>query len=153
MQIYSGGGHQQESWDAHYGMEENLRIHGPEIDRPLYGLLTDLKRRGMLDDTLVICGGEFGRQPVSEFHGGRDHNPQGFLYWLAGGGVKAGHSYGELDELGYAASQDRHHIRDLHATILHLMGLDHEKLTYFYGGLDHKLTGVKPAEVIRGIVA
>ncbi|MCH2130599.1 MAG: DUF1501 domain-containing protein [Pirellulaceae bacterium] len=153
VQIYTGGGHQQESWDAHADMEENLRIHAPEIDRPVHGLITDLKRRGMLDDTLVICGGEFGRQPVSENNEGRDHNPQGFLYWLAGGGVRAGHSYGELDELGYAAAQNRHHIRDLHATILHLMGLDHEKLTYFYGGLDHKLTGVKPAEVIRGIVA
>jgi hypothetical protein len=154
VQIYSGGGHQQESWDAHQGMEENLTIHGPEIDRPIHALLTDLRQRGMLDDTLVVWGGEFGRQPVSQGkEQGRDHNPKGFLYWLAGGGVKGGHSHGETDELGREATTDRHHIRDLHATILHLMGLDHRELTYFYGGLDHKLTGVQEAQVIHDILA
>jgi hypothetical protein len=153
VQIYSGGGHQQENWDAHQSVEENLIIHGPEIDRPIHGLLTDLRRRGLLDETLVVWGGEFGRQPVSQGNGGRDHNPKGFLYWLAGGGAKGGTSYGELDELGHEAAADRRHIRDLHATILHLMGLDHEKLTYFYGGLDHKLTGVDRAEVIHDVVA
>jgi hypothetical protein len=154
VQIYSGGGHQQENWDAHNGIEENLKIHAPEIDRPIHALLTDLKRRGLLDETLVIWGGEFGRQPVSQgLNGGRDHNPKGFLYWLAGGGVKGGHAHGETDELGHAAAVDRHHIRDLHATVLHLMGLDHHKLTYFYGGLEQKLTGVQEAHVIRDVLA
>jgi len=153
VQIYSGGGHQQESWDAHTGMEENLAIHAPEVDRPIHALITDLKRRGMLEDTLVICGGEFGRQPVSQLSAGRDHNPKGFLYWMAGGGVKPGFSYGETDPLGHAAEENPRHIRDLHATILQLMGLDHEQLTYFYGGLDHKLTTVKPAQVIDEVVA
>jgi hypothetical protein len=153
VQIYSGGGHQQENWDAHNGQEENLAIHATEIDRPIHALLTDLKARGLLDETLVIWGGEFGRQPVSQGKNGRDHNPKGFTYWLAGGGVKGGLSYGETDDFGHEAVVNRRHIRDLHATILHLMGLDHHKLTYFYGGLDQKLTGVVPAEVIRDIVA
>ena len=153
VQIYSGGGHNQENWDAHQGIEENMTIHAPEIDRPIAALLTDLKRRGMLDDTLIVWGGEFGRQPVSQGDGGRDHNPKGFLYWLAGGGAKRGHSHGETDELGHEAVTNRHHIRDLHATILHLMGLDHKKLTYFYGGLNHKLTGVQEAHVIDDVIA
>jgi hypothetical protein len=153
VQIYSGGGHQQECWDAHNSMEENLDIHAPEIDKPIHGLLTDLERRGLLDETLVVWGGEFGRQPVAEGNGvGRDHNPKGFLYWLAGGGVKGGISYGETDELGHEAADKRHHIRDLHATILHLMGLEHEKLTYFYGGLNQKLTGVQEAHVLDDIL-
>ncbi|HEY5316299.1 MAG TPA: DUF1501 domain-containing protein, partial [Pirellulales bacterium] len=140
--------------DAHQGVEENLKIHCPEIDRPIAGLLTDLKQRGLLDETLVVWGGEFGRQPVVQGAGdGRDHNPKGFTYWLAGGGVKAGTSYGETDEVGHEAVVNRHHLRDLHATILHLMGLDHHKLTYLYGGLNQKLTGVVEAEVIRGVVA
>jgi hypothetical protein len=153
VQIYSGGGHQQENWDAHNGVEENLQIHAPEIDRPIHALLTDLKARGLLDETLVVWGGEFGRQPVGQGRGGRDHNPKGFTYWLAGGGAKGGHSHGETDELGHAAAVDRHHIRDLHATILHLMGLDHTRLTYFYGGLEQKLTGVQEAHVIREALA
>src|SRR5262249_24851153 len=104
VQIYSGGGQQQENWDAHFGVEENLLIHAPEIDQPIHALLTDLKERGLLDETLVVWGGEFGRQPVSQGEqGGRDHNPKGFLYWLAGGGVKGGTSHGELDELGHEA--------------------------------------------------
>jgi hypothetical protein len=154
VQVYSGGGHQQENWDAHFGVEENLRIHAPEIDRPVHALLTDLKRRGLLDETLVVWGGEFGRQPVSQGkEGGRDHNPKGFTYWLAGGGVKGGTSYGETDALGHEAVVNRRHIRDLHATILHLMGIDHKRLTYFYGGLQQKLTGVVEAEVIREVLA
>ena len=154
VQIFHGGGHQQQNWDAHNGVEENLAIHCPEIDRPIDGLLTDLDRRGLLDETLVIWGGEFGRQPVSQGNnGGRDHNPKGFTYWMAGKGVKAGTSYGETDELGHEAVVDRHHVRDLHATILHLMGLDHKKLTYFYGGLDQKLTGVVEAKPIRGVMS
>ena len=153
VQIYSGGGHADETWDAHFDVEQNLKIHAPEVDRPVRGLLTDLEQRGLLDETLVVWGGEFGRQAVSQFNVGRDHNPLGFLYWLAGGGVKRGHSHGETDPLGHLAVENRHHIRDLHATILHLMGLDHEKLTYFYGGLDHRLTSVQPAEVIHELIA
>ena len=154
VQIYSGGGTQQENWDAHADMAENLEIHGPEIDKPIHGLLTDLERRGLLDETLVVWGGEFGRQPVAEGNGiGRDHNPKGFLYWMAGGGVKGGLSYGETDELGHAAASKPRHIRDLHATILHLMGIEHDKLSYFYGGLNQKLTGVQEAHVIDEILA
>jgi hypothetical protein len=153
VQIYSGGGHQQENWDAHNGVEENLLIHAPEIDQPIHALLTDLRQRGLLDETLVVWGGEFGRQPVSQGSGGRDHNPKGFCYWLAGGGIKGGHSHGETDELGHEAAVDRCHIRDLHATILHLMGLNHQRLAYFYGGLNHKLTGVQEAHIIQDIVA
>lgn len=153
VQIYHGGGHQQQNWDAHNGVEENLQIHCPEIDKPISGLLEDLDRRGMLDETLVVWGGEFGRQPVGQgANGGRDHNPKGFTYWLAGGGTKPG-SYGETDELGHEAVIDKHHVRDLHATLLHLMGLDPNRLTYFYGGLDQKLTGVKEAEVIHELIA
>ncbi|HVR74199.1 MAG TPA: DUF1501 domain-containing protein [Planctomycetota bacterium] len=154
VQIYHGGGHQQQNWDAHYGVEENLMIHCPEIDKPISALLDDLARRGLLEDTLVVWGGEFGRQPVSQGEqGGRDHNPKGFTYFLAGGGVKGGTSYGETDDLGHEAVVDRHHIRDLHATILHLLGLRQDRLTYFYGGLDQKLTGPQGADVIRGILA
>ncbi|MFN3651626.1 MAG: DUF1501 domain-containing protein [Armatimonadota bacterium] len=154
VQIYSGGGHQQENWDAHEGVEENLKIHCPEIDQPIAALITDLKQRGLLDETLIVWGGEFGRQPVSQgTQGGRDHNPKGFTYWLAGGGVKGGTSYGETDELGHEAAVNRTHIRDLHATILHLMGLDHHKLSYFYGGLDHRLTGPQDASIIRDLLA
>ena len=153
VQIYSGGGHQQQNWDAHMGVEENLRIHCPEIDKPIAALLTDLSQRGLLDETLVVWGGEFGRQPVFQNQGGRDHNPKGFTYWLAGGGVKGGSSYGETDELGHEAVVNRRHVRDLHATLLHLMGLDYRKLTFFYNGLHHKLTGPVEAEVIREILA
>ena len=160
VQIYHGGGHQQQTWDAHYGVEENLSIHGPEVDRPIAALLTDLERRGLLDETLVIWGGEFGRMPVSQLKGefqeesvgGRDHNPKGFTMWMAGAGVKPG-SYGETDEIGGEAVVNRHHIRDFHATVLHLMGLDHLRLSYLYGGLDRRLTGPQEAHVIRGVLA
>ena len=153
VQIYHGGGHQQQNWDAHNGVEENLQIHCPEIDRPIAALLTDLEQRGLLEETLIIWGGEFGRQPVGQGEkGGRDHNPKGFTYFLAGGGVKSGTSYGETDELGHEAVVNRRHIRDLHATILHLMGLDPERLSFFYGGLDQKLIGVQGAEVIEEII-
>jgi hypothetical protein len=154
VQIYHGGGHQQQNWDAHNGVEENLKIHCPEIDKPVAALLADLAQRGLLDETLVVWGGEFGRQALVQGNSdGRDHNPKGFTYWLAGGGVKGGTSYGETDELGHEAVVDKHHIRDLHATILHLMGLDYRKLTYFYGGLEQKLTGVIEPEAIKGILA
>ena len=161
VQIYSGGGAAggQNTWDGHQGIEENLRLHCPEVDQPIAALLTDLEQRGLLDETLVVWGGEFGRMPVSETFntggkpGGRDHNPKGFTYWLAGGGVKAGTSYGETDEVGEAAAVNPHHLRDLHATVLQLMGIDHQRLTYFHGGLNQKLTGVTEAQPIRGILA
>lgn len=161
IQIYSGGGNAggQNSWDGHHGIEENLKLHCPEIDQPIAALLTDLDQRGLLESTLVVWGGEFGRMPVSETFntggkpGGRDHNPKGFTYWLAGGGVRAGISVGETDEIGENAVVDPFHLRDLHATILHLMGLDHKRLTYFHGGLDNKLTGVVEAYPIKRIIA
>jgi hypothetical protein len=161
IQIYSGGGNAggQNTWDGHHGIEENLQLHCPEVDRPIAALLTDLERRGLLESTLVVWGGEFGRMPVSETFntggkpGGRDHNPKGFTYWFAGAGVKSGTSYGATDELGEVAVEDPRHLRDLHATILHLMGLDHRRLTYFHGGLDEKLTGVIDASPIREIMA
>ncbi|MFM8188389.1 MAG: DUF1501 domain-containing protein [Pirellula sp.] len=160
IQIYSGGGNAggQNTWDGHHGIEENLQLHCPEVDRPIAALLTDLDRRGLLESTLVVWGGEFGRMPVSETFntggkpGGRDHNPKGFTYWFAGAGVKGGTSYGATDELGETAVENPRHLRDLHATILHLMGLDHRRLTYFHGGLDEKLTGVIDAAPIREIM-
>ena len=154
IQIYSGGGHGDQNWDAHGDVEKNLRIHAPEIDRPIAGLLADLKQRGLLDETLIVWGGEFGRQSVAQpgNAGGRDHNPLGFTYWMAGGGIRGGMAYGETDELGHQAVTDRRHVRDLHATILHQVGLHHEKLTYFHGGLDQKLTGVRQARVIDEIL-
>ena len=160
IQIYSGGGNAggQNTWDGHHGIEENLKLHCPEVDRPIAALLSDLERSGLLESTLVVWGGEFGRMPVSETFntggkpGGRDHNPKGFTYWFAGAGVKPGTSYGQTDELGEAAVENPRHLRDLHATILHLMGLDHRKLTYFHGGLDEKLTGVIDASPIREIL-
>jgi len=160
VQIYHGGGHQQQTWDAHNGVEENLSIHCPEIDGPVSGLLTDLEQRGLLDETLVLWGGEFGRQPVSQLNGagqtrsegGRDHNPRALTMWMAGGGVRPG-SYGETDELGFEAVVNRHHLRDLHATVLHLLGIDHRELTYLHGGLERKLTGVVEAHPIQGVLA
>ena len=161
IQIYSGGGNAggQNTWDGHHGIEENLQLHCPEVDRPIAALLTDLQRRGVLESTLIVWGGEFGRMPVSETFntggkpGGRDHNPKGFTYWLAGAGVKGGTSYGQTDEIGEAAVENPRHLRDLHATILQLMGLDHRRLTYFHGGLDEKLTGVLDASAISEIMA
>ena len=161
IQIYSGGGNAggQNTWDGHYGIEENLQLHCPEVDRPIAALLQDLQQRGLLDSTLVVWGGEFGRMPVSETFntggkpGGRDHNPKGFTYWLAGAGVKGGTRYGATDEIGENAVENPRHLRDLHATILKLMGLDHRRLTYFHGGLDEKLTGVLDAQPIDEIIA
>lgn len=137
----------EEKWDHH---SDILRLHplrSREVDRPIAGLIKDLKSRGMLDETLVVWSGEFGRTPFSEGADGRDHNPYGFSIFMAGGGVKPGITYGATDEFGYHAIEDRMHIHDLHATILHLMGLDHERLTYHYGGRDFRLTDV------HGVVA
>ena len=112
------------------------------MDRPIAALLRDLKARGLLEDTLVWWGGEFGRTPTSEGGNGRDHNPHGFTHWLAGGGVRAGTSHGETDDYGYYAVRDTMHVHDLHATILHLLGLDHERLTWRHAGRDFRLTDV-----------
>ena len=121
-------------------------------DRPIAALLQDLKSRGLLSDTLVIWGGEFGRTPAAQGKDGRDHHPYGFTMWLAGGGVKGGIAYGATDEFGWDAVVDRVHVHDLHATILHLLGLDHERLTYHYGGRDYRLTDVH-GKLVRGILA
>jgi hypothetical protein len=153
VQIYHGGGHNDQNWDAHSDVDNNLKIHCPEIDKPIAGLLSDLEERGLLDETLVIWGGEFGRQAVSQGAQGRDHNPKGFTYWMAGGGIKGGVSYGETDDIGHEAVVNRRHIRDLHATILHQMGFDHERLTFFHDGLNQRLTGVQACKPIREILA
>jgi hypothetical protein len=155
IQIYSGGNHNDNNWDAHGDLVQNHTHHAGNTDRPIAGLLTDLKQRGLLDETLVVWGGEFGRQPTAEYAQGtgRDHNSYGFTMWLAGGGIRGGVSVGETDELGSAAVRDPFHVKRLHATILDRMGLDPNQLSYFYGGLDQKLVGVEGAEPIREILA
>lgn len=141
-------------WDHHGGLQKYMDICCGLTDRPTWALLTDLKQRGMLEDTLVIWGGEFGRTPMFQGKGGagRDHHIKGFSMWMAGGGVRGGTSYGETDELGYYASKDVVHVRDLHATMLHQLGIDANRFTYPFQGLDMKLTGVEPARVIDGII-
>ena len=146
------------SWDQHSNLPNNIKTLAQESDQATYGLVADLKRRGMLDDTLVIWGGEFGRTVYSQGvlrpdNYGRDHHPRCFSMWMAGGGVKPGIAFGETDDFSYNIAKDPVHIRDLHATILHLFGLDHNKLTFKFQGLDQKLTGVVPAKVIDGILA
>jgi hypothetical protein len=154
IQVYSGGNHNDENWDAHADLVKNHTRHAGNTDLPITGLLKDLKQRGLLDSTLIVWGGEFGRQPTAEYAvgTGRDHNAYGFTMWLAGGGIKGGVSVGETDELGSAAVRDRFHVKHLHATILHQLGLDPNRLTYFQGGLDQKLVGVEGAEPIRQIL-
>jgi hypothetical protein len=154
IQIYSGGNHNDTSWDAHGDLVKNHTLHAGETDKPLAGLLVDLKRRGLLQQTLIVWGGEFGRQPTAEYAKGtgRDHNAYGFTMWLAGGGIKGGVSVGTTDELGSAAVEQPFHVRNLHATILHQLGIDPDRLTYFYGGLDQKLVGVEGAEPIEQII-
>ena len=154
VQLYSGGGHLEETWDAHESVEKNHGRHAGETDQPIAALLTDLEQRGLLDSTLVVWGGEFGRMPFSEGAGkpGRNHNPYGFSMWMAGGGVKGGTIHGATDEFGFAAVENRVHVHDLHATILALLGLDHTRLTYFHQGRDDRLTDVY-GRVITEIVA
>ena len=130
------------NWDHHRNMGTDLPARCNEIDKPISGLLTDLKERGMLKDTLVVWAGEFGRTPHGQGGDGRDHNNKGYTTWMAGGGVKGGFEYGASDEYGYEAVDGRMHIHDWHATILHLLGLDHEKLTYRHAGRDFRLTDV-----------
>ena len=155
IQIYSGGAHNDDNWDAHGNLAANHNRHAGRTDRPIAGLIKDLKQRGLLDETLIVWGGEFGRQPIAENASGtgRDHNAFGFTMWMAGGGIKGGVSVGETDELGSAAVSNRFHVKNLHATILSLMGLDPMLLTYFYGGLNQRLVGVEGAEPIRQIMA
>lgn len=154
VQLYSGGGHLEDTWDAHKSIETNHGQHAGEVDQPIAALLTDLEQRGLLDSTLVVWGGEFGRMPFSEGQGepGRNHNPYGFSMWLAGGGVRGGTAYGATDEFGFEAVENRVHLHDLHATLLALMGLDHEKLTYFHQGRGERLTDVF-GNVIREVIA
>jgi hypothetical protein len=139
-------------WDHHTNLKPALGNKATSIDKPIAGLLKDLKDRGLLKDTLVLWGGEFGRTPYAQGTDGRDHNNRGFTTWMAGGGVKGGFSYGATDEYGYQAVENKMHIHDWHATILHLLGLDHEKLTYRYAGRDMRLTDVK-GNVVRDIIA
>jgi len=155
IQIYGGGGHNDDNWDAHGDLVKNHSYHAGRTDRPIAGLLKDLKQRGLLEETLVVWGGEFGRQPTAEYAEGtgRDHNSWGFTMWMAGGGIKGGVSVGRTDELGAKAVEDRFHVKNLHATILHLMGLDPNGLTYFFNGLDQKLVGVEGAEPIGQVLA
>ncbi len=156
VQCYHGD---VQPWDSHGNLAGEHRKLGGECDGPIAALLTDLAQRGLLDETLVICGGEFGRTPAVEIPvgggnpTGRDHNHHGFTVWLAGGGVKGGFTYGATDEFGYRAVENRVHVHDLHATMLQLLGFDHRKLTYRHAGLDFRLTGIEEAKVVKEILA
>jgi uncharacterized protein (DUF1501 family) len=145
-------------WDQHGDLPRDLAAQCKDVDQACYGLIQDLKQRGMLEDTLVICGGEFGRTvysqgALSETNYGRDHHPRCFSLWMAGGGIKSGQTYGETDDMSYNITQNPVHVRDLHATILHALGIDHERMTYKFQGLDQRLTGVEPAKVIKDLFA
>ncbi len=154
VQLWHGAG---QPWDHHDNIEANLRTHAGEIDGPIAALMSDLKQRGMFEDTLILWGGEFGRTPTVELGDGgksklgRDHNHYGFSVWLAGGGIKGGQAYGATDEFGFRAVQDRTSVHDLHATLLHCLGFDHERLTYRHAGRDFRLTDVS-GEVLRDLV-
>lgn len=139
-------------WDQHDNLQKGHESNAREVDRPIAGLLTDLKQRGLLDDTLVLWGGEFGRTPVAQGRNGRDHNPEGYTMWLAGAGIKPGIRYGRTDDYGYYAVEDKVHLHDLHATILHLLGLEHTRLTYRFAGRDFRLTDVH-GEVVTDILS
>ena len=154
IQLYSGGNHNDANWDAHGDLEKNHNFHAGNTDQPISALLKDLKQRGLLKDTLVVWGGEFGRQPTAEYAmgTGRDHNAYGFTMWMAGGGIKGGVSVGTTDELGSAAVDSPFHVKRLHATILNQMGLNPNGLSYYQGGLDQKLVGVEHVEPIGEII-
>ncbi len=154
VQLYSGGAHNDDNWDAHGDLMMNHTLHAGETDRPIAGLIQDLKQRGMLDSTLIVWGGEFGRQPTAEYAKGtgRDHNAYGFTMWMAGGGIKGGVSVGQTDELGSKAVEDPFHVKHLHATVLNQLGLDPNRLTYFYSGLNQKLVGVEGAQAIPKLI-
>ncbi len=159
VQLFSGGsfGNPRINWDGHENMRANHGQEAPRIDRPVAGLLRDLKQRGMLADTLVLFTTEFGRTPFTQSASntvglGRDHNQYGFSVWLAGAGLRHGTTYGATDEFGYQAVQDRVHWNDFHATVLHLLGIDHERLTYYHNGIRRRLTNVR-GEVVSKILA
>jgi len=139
-------------WDQHSNLYQGHTKNASEVDKPISGLLEDLKTRGLLEDTLVIWGGEFGRTPTSQGTNGRDHNPHGFTMWMAGGGVKGGYAYGATDDFGYYAMENKMHVNDLHATILYLLGIDHERLTYRFSGRDFRLTDLA-GRVAKDILA
>ena len=158
VQLYHGAG---QPWDSHDDLEKNHRKLAGQWDQAMGALLVDLKQRGLLDETIILCGGECGRTPVVELPkpgsnqgkiNGRDHNHHGFTVWMAGGGVKGGMAYGETDEFGFKAVKDEVHVHDLHATILYLMGLDHEKLTHRFAGRDFRLTDVH-GDIVTDIIA
>jgi uncharacterized protein (DUF1501 family) len=154
IQVYSGGNHGETNWDAHGDLVKNHEMNAGGTDWPIAGLIQDLKQRGLFDSTLIVWGGEFGRQPTAEYATGtgRDHNAYGFTMWLAGGGIKGGISVGATDELGSAAVEKPFHVKHLHATILHQLGIDPNRLSYFYSGLDQKLVGVEGAEPIQEVL-
>lgn len=149
VQVYYGNG---QPWDTHSNHDATTRKLAADIDRPIAALISDLKQRGLLDETLIVWGGEFGRTPVSENGSGRDHNPHGFLMWMAGGGVRGGNSYGNTDDFGFKAAEQKMHVNDLHATMLHLLGIDHERLTYRFQGRQFRLTDVH-GKVVKGVLA
>lgn len=148
VQVYSGN---TNGWDAHSDVLSNHTQYCEQTDLPIAGLLTDLKQRGLLEDTLIIWGGEFGRMPMSEQGKGRDHNPWGYSSWLAGAGIEGGRAIGATDEIGLRAEVDKVHVSDFHATILHLLGLDHEELSFFHNGLEQRLTGPAHPQVVKAI--
>ncbi|HQX48921.1 MAG TPA: DUF1501 domain-containing protein, partial [Planctomycetaceae bacterium] len=150
---YQTGGEGVSNWDGHKALEQQYSIHGPALDQPTAALITDLKQRGLLKDTLVVWCTEFGRMPTfQKGASGRDHNPEGFTCWLAGAGVKAPFSYGSTDDFGYKAVENIVTVHDFHATILHLLGLDHERLTFYYNGLERRLTDVE-GTVVKDVLA
>jgi len=152
VQLYHGGG--GDGWDTHGGNDAKHLRNGRQIDKPVAGLITDLKARGLLDSTLIIWGGEFGRTPTSEGADGRDHSPYGYSVWMAGGGIKGGTVFGATDEFGFKAQQDPVQVRDLHATILHLLGLKHDKLTFYFQGVQQRLTQIDgDSRVIKEILS
>ncbi len=153
IQIYSGGMENQLSWDCHMDLVGNHGGFARETDQPFAALIEDLAQRGLLDETLVVCAGEFGRLPISQKGDkpGRDHNPHAFTVWMAGGGIKGGTHFGETDEVGHKAAVDKVSVRDFHATLLHALGIDHERLIFPFQGLDQRLTGVEPARVVSEI--
>jgi hypothetical protein len=139
-------------WDHHSGLPKALPAACAAIDQPIAGFLQDLRGRGLLDDTLVVWGGEFGRTPTAQGADGREHHPFGFTMWMAGGGVKPGYTHGQTDEYGWFAVKDKVHVHDLHATMLYLMGLDHQRLTYRFSGRDYRLTDVY-GSVVKELMA
>ncbi|MBM3754918.1 MAG: DUF1501 domain-containing protein [Acidobacteria bacterium] len=154
VQLYSGGGHIEDTWDGHNDCITNHKLHAGETDKPIAALMEDLKATGLWDETLLLWGGEFGRTPTSEGVGkpGRDHDWHGFSMWLAGAGIKGGQTIGATDELGFEAVEERVHVSDLHATLLHAIGFDHTRLTVFHQGMNQRLTGVR-GEVVRKVFA